>query len=136
MRHVVACAAVDLALAPSPDSTGSRPSSSQETFDESDFDARCKFSARSLMTQAAALNDCSSPRVTEVRSDVVPTMNTQTIYTVTGTCVSSSDSRIRDFEDGARCRVKPVGGAIWAEGSSRPTTTSVSTGLVWFKLVD
>ncbi len=121
---------------PASGTAGSQSSPSSETFDETDLDARCKWSARSLMTQAGAHNGCTSVNVTDVRSEVVPKMNTQTVYTVTGTCVSSSDSRVHGFEAGARCYVKPIGGAIWAEGSSTPDTVSVGTGLVWFKLVD
>jgi len=88
------------------------------------------------MTQAGALNDCTSINVTSVHSDVVPKMNTQADYTVTGTCVSGSDSRVHGFEAGARCSVKPMSGQLWAEGSTRPQTIAVATGLVWFKLVD
>lgn len=112
------------------------PTSSQVAGNQMDLDSRCRASARSLVTTAATRESCTSVNITEIRSDALPKMNTATIYRVTGSCVATSDGRVHPFDAGARCHVKPIGGRIWAEGSATPTTTSVSTGLVWLKVAE
>ena len=92
--------------------------------------------ARSFAARYAAQQGCGDGRVDGLDGADDAKFKVNVFVQLRGSCVDAESGAVRGFESTIRCDVKPVGGALWVEGSSEQITVSTGCGIADFRFVD